>query len=298
MIMTVAGARVGDATFAPCSPDLLARAHVDAVDDEPRCIFRAHLLYLPTYAARTDRYILASPLSHSPPPLPRHWRVGACVHTPRLISRANLRACIHWVSAVNASNHPPGNGQPLVATTIGGQVFIPFAVMTSSEAVRVCRLPEEPTAPSLLRCTIAPPPISALQFRASLYRFSSTTSPPPRSCFMILSWLCALLIDVWRDLEGYEGREVQFASQGFSLKEFFLGKRVLETEIEESTYPYLLWTRCMRLCKKGKRKKKERKCIAAYRFVAIVDKCWPIMSKMLIVLGPRCEISSRVSSCS
>lgn len=26
---------------------------------------------------------------------------------PRLISRANLRACIQWVSAVNASNHPP-----------------------------------------------------------------------------------------------------------------------------------------------------------------------------------------------
>lgn len=41
-------------------------------------------------------------------------RVRACVggaririRTARLISRANLRACIQWVSAVNASNHPP-----------------------------------------------------------------------------------------------------------------------------------------------------------------------------------------------
>lgn len=37
-------------------------------------------------------------------------RVGGSrvrVRTARLISRANLRACIQWVSAVNASNHPP-----------------------------------------------------------------------------------------------------------------------------------------------------------------------------------------------
>jgi len=34
---------------------------------------------------------------------------GSCVRVraARLISRANLRACIQWVSAVNASNHPP-----------------------------------------------------------------------------------------------------------------------------------------------------------------------------------------------
>lgn len=37
-------------------------------------------------------------------------RVGGArvrIRTARLISRANLRACIQWVSAVNASNHPP-----------------------------------------------------------------------------------------------------------------------------------------------------------------------------------------------
>jgi len=37
-------------------------------------------------------------------------RVGGLrvhVYTARLISRTNLRACIQWVSAVNASNHPP-----------------------------------------------------------------------------------------------------------------------------------------------------------------------------------------------
>lgn len=37
-------------------------------------------------------------------------RVGGSrvrVRAARLISRANLRACIQWVSAVNASNHPP-----------------------------------------------------------------------------------------------------------------------------------------------------------------------------------------------
>lgn len=37
-------------------------------------------------------------------------RVGGArvrIRTVRLISRANLRACIQWVSAVNASNHPP-----------------------------------------------------------------------------------------------------------------------------------------------------------------------------------------------
>lgn len=37
----------------------------------------------------------------------KRWCTYVCIRTARLISRANLRACIQWVSAVNASNHPP-----------------------------------------------------------------------------------------------------------------------------------------------------------------------------------------------
>nr|KAF7409075.1 hypothetical protein H0235_013927 [Vespula pensylvanica] len=62
----------------------------------------------------------------------------------RLISRANLGACIQWVSAVNAGKHPPAMAVLVVWLPLrepARQVFIPFAVMTStsSKAVRVCQ---------------------------------------------------------------------------------------------------------------------------------------------------------------
>ncbi|KAL2747454.1 hypothetical protein V1477_004146 [Vespula maculifrons] len=85
---------------------------------------------------------------HEPMP-PSHLvsvvaRLGRVLRALRLISRANLGACIQWVSAVNAGKHPPAMAVLVVWLPLrepARQVFIPFAVMTStsSKAVRVCQ---------------------------------------------------------------------------------------------------------------------------------------------------------------
>ena len=128
----------------------------------------------------------------------RLWCVGARVHMARLISRVNLRACIQWVSAVNASNHPPAMATRGYHYRRLGR----YSFHLQLWRVRVQRPWEfagsrsRQSASQSGTWTYAPP--SALHFRASLSIFLA--SPPTRSYFMVTSWLRALLIDVWQHL--------------------------------------------------------------------------------------------------